>query len=500
MKQEDISANSAENPYNADQLREIGDRLRGQTRKALNTLDGVQVLESLVQLFEDGKLTSDDLSAMSEIVEARRESSRRAPTDGLQPADTPLSKLSLPSVRLNRFEVWCVEMKELNALAILHEGLLTLSRSFFSYPRVSVQVAPGFDNGPGASKLRLSSVPQMNPLESADPLSTLFERSPLIRETAIPRLDTGAFQAVISVPDYNYQFTADELHRGAVELKNGASAGKVKIPGNHLLLTILRFESDKHQYLLDTGDLRGYWIAGGIPNHRIVNTNSVDWSTFADNLRVGFTQSIAEDEKNIEIAREYPGTRIILRQKSPEAPLPSPYTILARCLDAMAKTHPQKNERVGWLRLPPSEKSRPTDQHIGNVERPEVWEIGASIEQFRSERQLDRLIEALEEAKTGHLLHEHLSLTTSIWLYRTVELLQSRVQNTSKSFFDFEREMQNIDNAYPVSQHQTWGPFREFYDEVARIREAEDYPNKRVRRNHARVVLEKLAAAINDTL
>ena len=141
---------------------------------------------------------------------------------------------------------------------------------------------------------------------------------------------------------------------------------------------------------------------------------------------------------------------MIMRQKSPEAPLPSPYTILARCLDAIAKTHLQKNERVGWLRLPNSGKSRAVDQQIENVDRPEVWEISASIEQFRKERKLDQLIEALEKAKTGHSLHEHLSLSTSIWLYRTVDLLQSRVENEFQSFFNFDQEMQNIDDSYPV--------------------------------------------------
>ena len=205
----DISADSKRNPDLSGQLDEIEDSLRGQERKALNILDGVQVLESLVQLFVDGELTSHDLSTIEEIVRYHRQSSNKAPTEELEAADPPLSKLSLPSVRLTRFEAWCLEMKELNDLAILHEGLLTSSRFIFSYPRVSVQAAPGFDNVSGAAKFRLSSVPQLNALESADPLSTLFKGSPLIAGTAIPRLDTGEFRAVISVPDFSYQSELD---------------------------------------------------------------------------------------------------------------------------------------------------------------------------------------------------------------------------------------------------------------------------------------------------
>ena len=39
-----------------------------------------------------------------------------------------------------------------------------------------------------------------------------------------------------------------------------------------------------------------------------------------------------------------------------------------------------------------------------------------------------------------------------------------------------------------------------FYDEVARIRVDEDYADEEVRRNHARVTVERLTAAINDPL
>ena len=87
----------------------------------------------------------------------------------------------------------------MDALARRHEGLLTSSRFIFSYPRVTVQPAPDFVQGSGSAKLRLSSVPSIDDLESEGPLSILFGKSPLNLETYKTRLDTGAFAAVISV-------------------------------------------------------------------------------------------------------------------------------------------------------------------------------------------------------------------------------------------------------------------------------------------------------------
>lgn len=493
----DISAESEKEPDASGQLAEIANKLSDQRSQALTYLDGIRVLESLVDLFQKGRLTSEDLSKLSELIKARSKSPNGALTGVSDSTESSLTNFSLPPVRLTRFEEWRGKMKPLDDLAKKYEGLLTSSRFIFSYPRVSVQPAPGFDNGSRSPKLRLSSVPIFDTLQSEDPISELFGKSPLNPETYKPRLDTGAFAAVISVPDYRNANSVEE-NRDTVELKNGTSSQKLKLPENHLLLAVLLYDPVNHHYILDSGDNRRYLIEDGISTHKIVDRDAIDWSAIADNLSVKFKQADSEDEKNIRIEKSYTSGKIILGQMSPEEPLPSPYKILARCLDAIAEIHPPEKEKGKWLLSTPG---RQTNQRNNHIERPEVWEVSAAIEQFRNDNQLDQLFEALEAGKTGHLLHEHLSLSTSIWLYRTVELMEGRVRRDIIPFFDFARTMKDIDKIYPVSPHQTWQPFVDFHKEVARIRVDECYVNQDVlRRKETQAALEKLIVAINDTL
>ncbi len=489
----DISAGLGESHDASGRLEAIEGGLRDQRRQALTTLEGVRILESLVELFQQGRLTSEDLSNINALITARRKSPDGAPAEVSGSTNLPLTKLSLPPVR-SPFEEWRREMKQLDGLAKEHEVLLTSSRFIFSYPCVSVQAAPGSFNVSGSAKLCLSSVPIFDDLQSEDPISELFGKSPLNPETYKPRLDTGAFLAGILVPDYR-SADSEELKWGPVELKNGTSIGKLIIPENHSLLAILEYESKKKHYLLASGDSRDYMINGAIPENRIVKSDRIAWSAIKSYLSNAFGKSSEENEKNIEIEKKYTDSPIILRQRSPEPALPSPYKILAQCLDAIAHTHLERKGNIGRLRLPFS--GGQTEQQD---QRPDVWQISSAIEKFRTDNKLEELFQALANGKTGHSLHEHLSLSTSIWLYRTVELLQQRTENKFKSFFAFAGEMKNLDNTYPVSQHQTWQPFRDFYDEVARIRVDEDYADEDARRNHARVAVEKLAAAINDTL
>ncbi len=492
----DISADSPEKPDALGRLEEIGGSLRDLRTKTLNTLNGVDLLGSLLQLLKDGHLTSEDLSAIRKIVEAHDKSTNRGSTQGSDSTNLPLTKLSLPP-RLTRFEAWREEMKQLDALAKRHEGLLTSSRFIFSYPCVSVQAGPDSVQGSGSAKLRLSSVPIFDAMQSEDPISELFGKSPLNPERYKPRLDAGSFRAGILVPDYRYA-DLEVLKWDSVALKNGTSSGKLIIPENHLLLGTLEYDSEKQHYLLDSGDRKPYWINGGIPDHRIVRSDTIYWSAIESYLRSTFGRSPEENERNIEIERKYTGGPIILRQKSPEPLLPSPYQILAQCLDAIADTHLEGNGNIRRPRFPFS--GRKTKKHDNLLQRPEVWQISSAIEQFRNDNKLEELFQVLAKGKTGHLLHEHLSLSTSIWLYRTVELMEERTRRTFSPFFYFAQDMEKIDRACPVSQYQKWQPFIGFYQLVAQIRVDGEYADENLRLNHARVALKNLTAAINDTL
>jgi hypothetical protein len=226
-----------------------------------------------------------------------------------------------------------------------------------------------------------------------------------------------------------------------------------------------------------------------------VKSDRIDWSAISSYLSNAFGQSAEDNERNIEIERESTDRAIILRQKSDKTLLPSPFKILAKCLDAIAKAHLERKGYFGPLRLPFS--GGQTEQQD---QRPDGWQVSFAIDKFRNDNKLNELFQELEKGKTGHSLHQQLSLSTAIWLYRTVELLQKRAENKFKSFLAFAEEMKNLDSTYPVSQHQTWKPLLDFYDEVSKIRVDEDYAVEEVRRNHARLAVERLTAAINDTL
>ncbi len=67
----DTSADLPENRDASGRLEGIEGGLRDQRRQALRYLDGIRILESLVQLFQQGRLTSEDLSKLSALIKAR---------------------------------------------------------------------------------------------------------------------------------------------------------------------------------------------------------------------------------------------------------------------------------------------------------------------------------------------------------------------------------------------------------------------------------------------
>ena len=413
------------------------------------------------------------------------------------------ANLDLSALRpnCNQFEVWHQHMGVVDLLARQHEAAFGAIEQAFSSLRVIIELPGGLDLHTRKSNLYFSLVPRLDSDECSDPVAELFKGSPIAINTPCARFDAERFRAVFVVPDYRDMTCVTGLETSSIQFnKEGSFSDNDLIPEHTFLLGVLDFDTNTHQFMFRSGAEFKFMVENGIPESQFLKTASSDWAAICRGLNASFAESSQESERNFCAELENSGGLIRLHRNCDSIPMPSPYVILARCLDAIAmmpRSHNQSDSggRIGLLEALFGQQQ---PRIAASVDRPKIEEVRPAIEEFRNLYQLETLKSELTSREAERPLKNYLSIQESLWLYRVVGLMTREIDTPHYDFADFERHLDQIDETVPVNPDERCKPFREFHALIQQIRNGEEYVESSNRRNDCTIALYRLEKGLNS--